>query len=82
MLSLCQFKNILGVPDKGVHSIRFMNIAIIDVLMTIFAAIILSYIFNESFICICPVLFILGIVLHRIFCVDTTVNKFLEKYII
>lgn len=82
MFSLCKYKDILGVPGEGIHSIRFMNIAIIDVLMTIFTAIILSYIFDESFVCICSILFILGIVLHRIFCVDTTVDKFLEKYVI
>lgn len=82
MLSLCEFKDILGIPNQGIHSIRFMNIAIIDVLMTIFVAIILSHILNEKFVCICSILFILGIVLHRLFCVNTTVDQYLKKYVI
>lgn len=76
-MSLCKYKNALGVPGTGVHSYRFLSLAIMDVLMTILAALIISYFFKISFACICAVLFILGIILHRLFCVRTTIDKIL-----
>lgn len=79
-MSLCKYKNSLGVPGTGVHSYRFLNLAIMDVLMTILAAIIISYFFKISFPCICAVLFIIGIILHRLFCVRTTIDKLLFPY--
>ena len=41
----CIYKNALGIPGKGVH-FHVFGIAIMDVLMTIIGAGILSYIFN------------------------------------
>ena len=32
---LCDYKNILGEPNKGLHKYRIFNIAIVDVLLTI-----------------------------------------------
>lgn len=82
---LCKYKNILGEPNKGIHSIRLFNIAIIDLLMTIVAAVLLGiFLFNGN-ICIIILLFLslffLGIILHRIFCVNTTVNKAIFGYV-
>ena len=76
-MDLCKYKNILGKPDQGIHSYRFFNIAIMDVLMTFAVGLIISYVFNKSFMWTCIILFILGIILHRIFCVRTTVDKLL-----
>jgi hypothetical protein len=73
----CPYKNILGKPNEGVHSYRFANIAIVDVIMTIIAAFIISVVFAISFWKVLGVSFILGIVLHRFFCVRTTVDKLL-----
>lgn len=74
----CKYQNMLGKVNTGVHSIRFYNIAIIDVLLTIISAYIL-YLFypNYNFFVILACLFILGIGLHRLFCVRTTVDKLL-----
>ena len=77
MLDLCKYKNILGEPDKGVHSFRIFNIAIVDVLLTILAAYIISYFTNYELIYTVIFMFILGIISHRIFCVRTTVDKVL-----
>jgi hypothetical protein len=75
---LCQYKNVLGEVNTGVHSYRIFNIAIVDVLFTIvFAYIIHLAVPNYSFIFILILLFILGIILHHIFCVKTTIDKFL-----
>jgi len=71
---LCKYKNALGIPGKGVHTHLF-GVAIMDVLMTIVGAFLLSYFFKWNFIITLVVLFILGILLHRLFCVSTTVDK-------
>jgi len=75
---LCQYKDIFGKVGEGVHSYRIFNIAIVDVLLTLLLAFVI-YIFNPKygFVSILVVLFILGIVLHRIFCVRTTIDKVL-----
>ena len=66
-----------GKPGEGVHSYRIFNIAIVDVVMTILVALIISYVNNQSLIKILVILFLLGIFMHRIFCVRTTVDKWL-----
>lgn len=73
---LCQYKDILGKVGEGVHSYRIFNIAIFDVILTIIAAFIIHlFIPKYNFIFILLVLFLLGIILHRIFCVRTTIDK-------
>ena len=76
-MSLCKYKNMLGEPNKGVHSYRLFGVAIADVIMTIIAAAIIAYFRKQSFISVLLFLFLLGIVLHRIFCVRTTIDKLL-----
>ena len=80
MFELCKFKDILGIPNKGVHSYRFFGVAIIDVIMTIIGAFLLSRIFRWNFLYTLVSLFLLGIVLHRLFCVRTTIDKILFPY--
>jgi len=75
---LCQYKNILGKPGKGIHSYRIFNIAVADVLFTIIGAyIIYLFIPKINYFIILILLFILGIILHKIFCVRTTIDKYL-----
>lgn len=76
----CKYKNIFGKEKKGIHSYRFLDIAIVDVIMTIFAAYILhTFIPKINFFIILVSLFLLGIVMHRLFCVRTTIDKILFK---
>jgi hypothetical protein len=77
MLTLCKYKDILGVPNQGVHSFRIFNIAIVDVLLTILAAFIISYFLKTNLLYTLLFMFILGIISHRIFCVRTTIDKLL-----
>ena len=74
-MNLCAYKNILGIPNKGIHSYRLFNVAIADVIMTIVGAYIISFIFKWNFIYTLIFLFTLGIILHRVFCVRTTIDK-------
>jgi hypothetical protein len=76
-MNLCKYKDALGKPDVGIHSYRIFNIAIADVIMTFIGAFIISYFYNISFVKTSIFLFILGIILHRIFCVETTIDKLL-----
>ena len=77
---LCQYKDIFGKVNTGIHSYRFLNIAVADVILTIFAAFIIHLLIPKfKFTQILLVLFILGIILHRLFCVRTTIDKLLFK---
>ena len=75
---LCKYKNIFGHVGEGIHSYRIFNIAIADVLLTILAAFIIHlFIPKYKFVYILIFLFVLGIFLHRLFCVPTTIDKYL-----
>lgn len=73
---LCQYSNYLGIPGKGVHS-HFMGIAYMDVIMTIIGAEIIAYLFDWGFFVVLIALFLTGIFMHRLFCVRTTIDKYL-----
>ena len=75
--NLCKYRNALGVPGKGVHSIRLGGIAVVDVIMTLIGAYIIARIMRASFAWTATGLFLLGIILHRLFCVRTTIDKLL-----
>jgi hypothetical protein len=77
MLNLCKYKDIFGKPKEGAHSYRIFNIAIVDLLLTILAAYLLSIFTGYKFIYTLLFMFILGIISHRIFCVRTTIDKLL-----
>jgi len=77
---LCKYKNILGKVNEGPHSYRIFNIAIVDVLLTVVAAFIIYLFFPKSnFFYILLLLFLIGIILHYIFCVRTTIDKLLFR---
>ena len=76
-MDLCKYKDLLGKPNKGIHSYRFMGIAIADVIMTIIGALFISFFIKKPFLLVLIILFILGIILHRLFCVRTTIDKLL-----
>ena len=75
--SLCKYKDALGVPGKGIHLYRLFGVAIADVLMTLIGSLILSYLFRIPFLYVALFAFALGIFLHRLFCVRTTIDKLL-----
>ena len=48
----CPFKNysdIFGKPNEGAHSYRFLNLAIVDVILTIIGSFIIAKLFNLNF---------------------------------
>ena len=76
-MSLCKYKDIFGKPGEGPHQYRIFNIAIIDTLLTMLLAYVIAYFSGISLIYVIPGTFLLGIVVHRLFCVRTTVDKLL-----
>jgi hypothetical protein len=79
MWYFCKYKDVLGIPKTGLHSYRVFNIAVMDVVFTfLFAKFIQVYIMKETdYLLILFFSFISGIILHRIFCVRTTIDKLL-----
>jgi hypothetical protein len=75
MSGLCKYRNYFGKPGEGAHSYRLFNIAYIDVLFTVITAWLISHFFKLSFGYTLAILFLLGIVMHRMFCVRTTIDK-------
>jgi len=78
-MSLCKYSDIFGKPNQGVHQYRLFNLAIVDVVFTILGGIALQKIFfrKRKMHYIIISLFILGIILHKLFCVRTTIDKLL-----
>ena len=74
-IDLCRYKDIFGRPREGAHSYRIFDIAVVDVAATVVLAFIIARLFGLSFWKSLVALFIIGIVSHRVFCVRTTVDK-------
>jgi fatty-acid desaturase len=70
-----KYKNIFGKEGEGAHSIRFLNLAIVDVIFTIIGALLISYFIKVNIFIIFIILMLIAIILHRLFCVNTTINK-------
>jgi len=78
-MSLCKYKNILGEPGKGIHSFRIFNIAVVDVLLTFVLAFVINLFIKTNYFIVLIFCFCLGIILHKLNCVDTTIGKLLKK---
>lgn len=50
MTFLCQYRHIFGKEKEGLHSYRFMDIAIVDVLLTFIGALLIAYWFKVNII--------------------------------
>ena len=75
MPGLCKYKDFFGKPGEGAHSYRIFNIAYIDVIFTVIMAWVISKLFTVSFGYTLIIVFLLGIVMHRAFCVRTTIDN-------
>jgi hypothetical protein len=77
----CKYSTLFGEPNKGIHSTRFhignQSFALVDTVATVIGAYLLKkyYFTDYSFFEVLLGLFLLGIVLHKLFCVKTTVDK-------
>lgn len=75
----CQYKNLFGPPGEGIrkHRIPIINLAWFDVSVVAFVGYLISKYLNYSAISVFIFLFIMTVVTHRVFCVETALDKFL-----
>lgn len=76
-MDFCKYKDLLGKPGTGFHSFRIGGIAVGDTIFVFICCIIISYLFDYSLLITTLGIFLLGIIVHRMFCVRTTVDKLL-----
>ena len=74
-MNLCKYRDIFGKVGTGVHSFRFLNIAIVDTLLTLAAAYVINSYLQSNLLIIFFILILLSIVIHKAFCVETTLTK-------
>lgn len=77
MDNLCQYKDAFGEIGKGIHSYRVFGIAYFDVIITIICAVFIAWISKWNYMYTIIGVFILGVVVHHMFCVRTAVDKML-----
>ncbi len=73
---LCKYADSLGTPGEGFHT-HFMGVAYMDVIATIIGSEIIAYLFDWNIYLVLFATFLTGIMAHRVFCVRTTVDKYL-----
>ncbi len=76
-LDLCHYKDIFGKPREGAHAYRILDIAVVDVAATVIVAFIINLVFGFIFWKSLVALFVVGVISHRLFCVRTTVDKWI-----
>lgn len=77
---LCKYKDLFGKPNEGLRKYRLFDIAILDTAIVIIIGILFSYFTGYNVWVILAILFISGIIVHRLFCVKTGVhNKIFGK---
>lgn len=87
-LNLCKYKNIFGEPGTGVHKYRIFDIAVVDTVLTVLIIALIIWVWYKKFSTVKTrkhvgwvvlfttiIVFSLGIFAHRLFCVNTTINK-------
>jgi len=81
---LCKYKDIFGKPGEGIHQYRIgrgligqNGLAFVDILVTMLPAFIGWYFFKFPLFTSLVILFLLGIIAHRIFCARTAVDVLL-----
>ena len=74
-----KIKDIFGNPGEGIHSYRIFNIAYVDVIITLMGAYIIQKLFfkENKYLKVLFYLFLIWIILHRIFGIRTTIDKLL-----
>ena len=75
--ALCKYKNLFGKPNEGLRQYRIFDIAIFDTVIVLLIGILIALVTKVNIWIVLAVLFISGIILHRLFCVRTGVDRLL-----
>lgn len=76
-MSLCKYKDIFGKPGEGAHQYRIFNFSVVDILVALLGAYLISYFSGVSMKYVIPFTFVLGVIVHRTLCVRTKVDRML-----
>lgn len=74
-MKLCEYKDIFGRPKEGAHSFRLWNVAMVDLVLTVMFAYYFARRYDYKFVYVLGVTLLSGIITHRLFCVNTTINE-------
>ena len=74
---LKKYKDIFGKPGESIHQYRFLGTAISDYLLTILVAVVITYFTKIPLVLTTILAFLLGIVVHVIFGVETNTIRYL-----
>lgn len=77
MIDLSKYKNAFGKPGEGIRKFRIFNIAVFDVLVTMIIVYALCWFTKLPYWSTLFAIFILGIIVHRMFQVRTGIDKLL-----
>jgi hypothetical protein len=79
-MNVCPFskyKNFLGIPLQGIHKYRFLDVAIVDYILTIVLSGITANFTNIPLVLTTIMWLIISIILHTLFGVETNTLKYL-----
>ena len=71
----CKYKDALGKPGEGFHKMRFMGMAAGDLFGTLLLCYGAAQYFELNLLFVIIITFLVVIGIHRLFCVNTAVNK-------
>jgi len=72
-----EHRNFFGAPGTGAHQFRLLDVALVDYVLTLLAAFIISWLTSFPLVLSTLVWFTLGIVLHTLFGVNTSAVRWL-----
>jgi len=72
-----KFKYILGTPEQGIHSYRFLNTATVDYVLSILLAMSITLMTSIPLVLTTIMVLSIGIISHMLFGVDTNTIKFI-----
>ena len=76
-IDLCKYKDLFGEPREGLRKYRIFDIAILDVAVVIIIGLAISFFTKMNIWIVLGILFLAGIIAHRVFCVRTGVDQML-----
>jgi hypothetical protein len=79
-MDLTQYKDILGKPRQGFHKARLFGLARNDLIGTAVIALLISHSSFSKFMATFLLLIIIGVYLHWIFGVDSTLLRWLKDF--
>ena len=73
----CKYKDLFGEPKDGLRKYRIFDIAIYDTTVVLLIGAVFAWFTKVNIWTVWLVLFLSGILVHRLFCVRTGVDKLL-----